>query len=336
MAEEDPAAQGSKDLDQKKDQAASGNNERPKDAAKEGDDAAKAEKLPAEKKAEAEAWKAADQKKQKKIDEDSRLLSEFEARLAQIEEFSQEVKRFFTNDEINMLVQQLRRVLCIVQQTDMDIDECAKTLLNCAFDCFMPEMQEEVLRAQKQKTKTSTAHKSAGAGKAKPDDEDCMVQMEPIEKIKASEVESKDKPEQPPTDGLGTLDLMKRTSSMAAVVSKKGGARAATAFVFRDVSSPSDRLLEFNNFCLVNKAILNKIVKNIYNASGNNALEQQENHQRELSTVSDYIKYMPNLLDFENKRMYFKKEIKKLRKQANARGLPLYIRRNNIFMDAFS
>jgi E3 ubiquitin-protein ligase HUWE1 len=45
---------------------------------------------------------------------------------------------------------------------------------------------------------------------------------------------------------------------------------------------------------------------------------------------------MPNLLDFENKRMYFKKEIKKLRRQANARGLPLCIRRNNIFMDAFS
>ena len=45
---------------------------------------------------------------------------------------------------------------------------------------------------------------------------------------------------------------------------------------------------------------------------------------------------MPNLLDFENKRMYFKKEIKKLRKQANPRGLPLYIRRNNIFMDAYS
>jgi hypothetical protein len=45
---------------------------------------------------------------------------------------------------------------------------------------------------------------------------------------------------------------------------------------------------------------------------------------------------MPNLLDFENKRMYFKKEIKKLRKQANARQLPLYIRRNNIFMDAYS
>lgn len=89
--------------------------------------------------------------------------------------------------------------------------------------------------------------------------------------------------------------------------------------MFRDVKTPSDRLYEFNNFCLVNKSILNKIVKNIYNASGSNAQELQENHQRELSTVSEYIRFMPNLLDFDNKRMYFKKEVKKLRKQANAR-----------------
>lgn len=98
------------------------------------------------------------------------------------------------------------------------------------------------------------------------------------------------------------------------MIKSKTGTRAAKSFVFRDVASPSDRLFDFNNFCLVNKAILNKIVKNIYNASGNSAQEQLENHQRELSTVSDYIKYMPNLLDFDNKRMYFKKEIKKLRR----------------------
>lgn len=38
---------------------------------------------------------------------------------------------------------------------------------------------------------------------------------------------------------------------------------------------------------------------------------------------------MPNLLDFENKRMYFKKEVKKLkRNNAYARDLTLYIRRS--------
>jgi len=46
-----------------------------------------------------------------------------------------------------MIIQQISRVLCIVHQTDTEIDDCAKTLLNCAFDCFMPELQEEVVRA---------------------------------------------------------------------------------------------------------------------------------------------------------------------------------------------
>ena len=45
---------------------------------------------------------------------------------------------------------------------------------------------------------------------------------------------------------------------------------------------------------------------------------------------------MPNLLDFENKRQYFKKEIKKLRKLSNSRQLHLSIRRKEIFMDSFS
>lgn len=170
-----------------------------------------------------------------------------------------------------MLIQQLSRVLCIVQQTDMDIDECAKTLLNCAFDCFMPEMQEEVVRAQKQKMKKPSAKKSSGADKDKPDDEDCMVQMEPIEKVAEVEDDSNKKQEPDETDNLGPVDLLKRASSIKPVIQSTSGTRSAKTFVFRDVSSPSDRLFDFNNFCLVNKAILNKIVKNIYNASGNNA-----------------------------------------------------------------
>lgn len=45
---------------------------------------------------------------------------------------------------------------------------------------------------------------------------------------------------------------------------------------------------------------------------------------------------MPNLLDFDNKRAYFKKEIKKLRRSVSGRDLQLYIRRNQIFQDAYS
>lgn len=109
------------------------------------------------------------------MEEDKRFLKEVEAGIAQINEFTLEVKKFFANDDISMLVQQISRVLCIVQQTDMDIDECAKTLLNCAFDCFIPEMQEEVVRAQKQKKKASAQKKSAQPADGKGDDEDCLV-----------------------------------------------------------------------------------------------------------------------------------------------------------------
>jgi len=162
-----------------------------------------------------------------------------------------------------------------------------------------------------------------------------MVQMEPIAKIGPEEAAGEKDLEKNAILDLAPTDMIKRASSSKVIVKSKTGLRATTLFVFRDVDNASDRLIDFNNFCLVNKAMLNKIVKNIYNA-GNNNQESAENHQREMSTVSDYIKYMPNLLDFENKRMYFKKEIKKLRRQANARGLPLYIRRRDIFMDAFS
>lgn len=101
-----------------------------------------------------------------------------------------------------------------------------------------------------------------------PDDEDCMVQMEPIKKLAEIEAEAKERQEQIETDNLAPADLMKRTSSIRSAVHRPG-TRSARSLVFRDVSTPSDRLFEFNDFCLVNKAILNKIVKNIYNASGN-------------------------------------------------------------------
>lgn len=55
-----------------------------------------------------------------------------------------------------------------------------------------------------------------------------------------------------------------------------------------------------------------------------------------MATISEYIKFMPNLLDFENKRIYFKKELKKMKRTVNARPLVLMIRRKEIFMDAYS
>lgn len=77
---------------------------------------------------------------------------------------------------------------------------------------------------------------------------------------------------------------------------------------------------------------MNKLVKSIFNAGA----RDKENYAKDIGTVSEYIKFMPNLLDFDNKRMYFKKEIKKLRRGSFARDLTLSIRRSEIFMDAYS
>lgn len=59
--------------------------------------------------------------------------------------------------------------------------------------------------------------------------------------------------------------------------------------VFRsDIEEVSERLGVFNSFCLKNKELLNKIVKN--------SLEKSEK-----SEMISLLKYMPNLLTMENK-----------------------------------
>jgi hypothetical protein len=57
---------------------------------------------------------------------------------------------------------------------------------------------------------------------------------------------------------------------------------------------------------------------------------------KDMSTMIEYIKFMPNLLDFDNKRAFFKKEIKKMKRSVYGRDLTLYIRRNQIFTDSYS
>ena len=56
----------------------------------------------------------------------------------------------------------------------MKLNEGIKILLNCAFDCFMPEMQDEVIRKQSdlQRGKKSSKEESKN-----------YVQMESIKKI---------------------------------------------------------------------------------------------------------------------------------------------------------
>ncbi len=57
-----------------------------------------------------------------------------------------------------------------------------------------------------------------------------------------------------------------------------------------------------------------------------------------IQELEGFVKYMPNLLDFENKRSYFKKEIHKMKRGNDMYGgsVQLYIRRDDILHDAFT
>lgn len=92
--------------------------------------------------------------------------------------------------------------------------------------------------------------------------------------------------------------------------------------LFRNIYYVTDRVQEISKFCQVNKRIINKIIKN--------------NPQHFVNQFEDLIRYMPNLLDFENKRVFFKKELMKLKRNQQNGQIDLFIRRDNIFMDTFA
>lgn len=90
-------------------------------------------------------------------------------------------------------------MLAIVQQTNMELLDSTKIMVSCVFDCFMPEMQEEVVKAVKEKEKkiagnASKHQKKAGRSEKEEDgkeEESRYVEMEPIKKI-VSEADNQD------------------------------------------------------------------------------------------------------------------------------------------------
>lgn len=70
--------------------------------------------------------------------------------------------------------------------------------------------------------------------------------------------------------------------------------------LFRNTSYFTNRIEELSNFCLINKRIINKLIK--------------QKTSLFVNELEGLIKHMPNLLDFDNKRAYFKKELAKMKK----------------------
>ena len=71
--------------------------------------------------------------------------------MSQKESFLENIKAFFRTEKITMLVQQISQILGIIQQTNIELIESAKNIVNCVFDCFMTEMYDEVIKAAKLK-----------------------------------------------------------------------------------------------------------------------------------------------------------------------------------------
>ena len=94
--------------------------------------------------------------------------------------------------------------------------------------------------------------------------------------------------------------------------------------VFKTQPEISDQLYEFCKFCMLNKQIINKI----FNTSSPDVSS---------FNLTTFVKAMPNVLNFENKRQFFRKEIDKIKKEALHRhSISIKIRRKDMFTEAYA
>lgn len=92
--------------------------------------------------------------------------------------------------------------------------------------------------------------------------------------------------------------------------------------LFKNVDKLSARMEKFAQFCLSNKKAINKFL--------------QLRAKTQTDRLSEIMIYVPNLLDFENKRAFFKKELTRIKRNQSHRGCHLNLKRSNIFMDTYS
>ena len=124
-----------------------------------------------------------------------------------------------------MLVTQINKMLIVVQQSGTDQIEHIKALVNLVFDCFMPEMHDEVVKAQKPKDKRDQTE----------EEDSKYVSMEHIPKMVAEE-----------SDAV----MEAESTSLVPVKEANTVSKRSKKFIFRDVHDASTRLNQFNNFCL--------------------------------------------------------------------------------------
>lgn len=66
--------------------------------------------------------------------------------VAQKEAFLKDIQVFFSHEGITLFVDQCNQLLSTLTLNNVDMPDVSKNLVNYVFDCFMPEMQEEVVK----------------------------------------------------------------------------------------------------------------------------------------------------------------------------------------------
>lgn len=152
--------------------------------------------------------------------------------------------------------------------------DSAKNMVNNVFDCFMTEMYDEVLKGIEERERKLAAAstkkdgrrpgQAAEPGAAKDGEDSRYVQMEPIQKIAAADVAQPGGQANATAEVDGAslaadaksattptkLQIVKSTSEVGQSSSAVKSSSKRRTTVFRDVECASDRLYQFNLFCL--------------------------------------------------------------------------------------
>ena len=112
-----------------------------------------------------------------------------------------------------------------------------------------------------------------------PDLRELMLQVDQANKEK--------QPERAATEAIKIRPILSKSEAKNRVLG-----------LFKNVTELNERMQQFSVFCLNNKKAINKLLS----AKNRSAIDLK---------LSDVVQYMPNLLDFDNKRAYFSRELER-------------------------
>lgn len=185
-----------------------------------------------------------------------------EASKANPNEVVEFVKAAYENETIKLFINTISETLKIVLRVNMDTNEGVSNLIFCVLSSFYPELFDSIRFEEEQKKQDKKEAES------KKDKAKFQIKFMTLEEAGGS----------------------------------SGAQSKERVTLFRNTYYITNRIEELSQFCLINKRIINKMIKSKPNLFVNE--------------LEGLIRHMPNLLDFDNKRTYFKKELNKLKRNS--------------------